>query len=93
MLNQINKNKFFSIEYTTKDGRTETYLCRGGVRKWKTSTGVKEVQGTGHVAPDNLIRLYCANRKDYRSFILDRIKRVKQGNIIINNLQILDHEN
>lgn len=86
MKNQINKSKFFSILYTTADGRTETYLVRGGVKKWKTNTGTKEVNGNGHETPEGLIKLYCANRKDYRSFKIDRIQRVKQGNVILNTL-------
>lgn len=85
---KINLNKFFSIIYTTQDGRTETYLCRAGVRKWKTKNGTCEVKGTGHETPEGMIRLYAANRMNYRTFDLSRIKRVKQGNNVFNSLNL-----
>lgn len=83
---KINPNKFFSITYTTKDQRTETYIVRSGVRRWKTDKGVQEVKGTGHETPEGMVRLYAANRKGYRTFILENILKVKQGSLVLSSL-------
>lgn len=83
----INKSKFFSIVYTTKDGRTETYICRAGVTKWKNQNCEQcEVKGTGRELKEGLINLYCTNRRNYRSFKLDMISKVKQGSFVSTSL-------
>lgn len=79
----FNSRLFFTIDYTKKDGSTNAYVVRRGVRRWKTADGKQaEVNGTGHATPEGLVRLYSANRKGYRMFDLKSIAQVKQSGVI-----------
>lgn len=84
MKTKINTARFFSMKYRTLDGRIQKYICRSGVTVWETMSGDLEmVKGIGYpVNKKTHIRLYCANRKGYRTFIKSRIIEVKQSNHI-----------
>lgn len=73
------KGKFFSIVYTRKDGQTNKYVCRTGVRKHLTG-------GTNH-KPENSVTVYAppsfnGQRAGYKTFLLENIREIRFGNLI-----------
>jgi hypothetical protein len=75
---KITKGKFFSIVYTRKDGQTNKYVCRTGVKKHLTG-GMK-------YAPENSITVYAppsfnGQRAGYKTFLLENIKEIRFGNM------------
>ena len=74
-LKSIVGNRFFAVQFTKTDGTTRDMVCRLGVSK-----GVK---GTGKTMPDHLVTVWDANKRAFRSFSLDRVHEIRQGNLTI----------
>lgn len=85
LTDSIKPHLFFLITYLKKStGEIEKYIIRTGVRRWKNFDGsYSEVKGIGHPSSPHLLKAYCSNRKCYRTFIVDNILHVKQGDIDI----------
>lgn len=64
------KGKFFSVEFTKKDGTLRLMLCRTGVKKYLVPNArpMRKAEGVQKV--------YDVHKKAYRSFRLDSVKRI-----------------
>ena len=72
------KGKFFSIVYTRKDGKTNRYVCRTGVKK--------HLSGGQNYPPENSVTVYAppsfnGQRAGYKTFLLENIREIKFKNM------------
>lgn len=70
------RGKFFTVEFTKKDGGNRVMLCRTGVVK-----GLNPLAKPRRKNKDIQI-VWDVHKKEYRSFRLDSVKRINQ--ILIN---------
>jgi len=82
ILFKATKGKFAKVVYQKKDGTTNTYTVRTGVKKYVT--------GTGKFPVPNSVTVYSvtAGNKGYKTFLLDNVKGFKCGNLKIGKLSV-----
>jgi hypothetical protein len=69
--------RFAKVVYKKKDGTTNTYTVRTGVKRYVT--------GVGKFPVPNSVTVYSvtAGNKGYKTFLLEGIKSVKCGGLIV----------
>lgn len=70
-------NKIFTVVFLKKDGSLRHMTGRLGVKKY--------VKGTGYAKPDNIVTVFEMQKKQYRSFDVDRVKEIKCNGEILKN--------
>lgn len=68
--------RFASVTYTNKEGRTNTYTIRTGVRKY--------TKGIGKTVVPNSVTVFCVDldNRGYKTFKRSGIKKVRCGKVM-----------
>jgi len=71
------KGKFAKVVYQKKDGTTNTYTVRTGVKKYVTGTGK-------HPVPHSVtVYSVTAGNTGYKTFLLNGIRSLKCGSLVV----------
>lgn len=71
---ELLNGKFFTVEFTKKDGTKRIMNCRTGVKKYLSNNG-KTIQITKPI-DNGILRVFDLQKNEYRSINLDTVNRI-----------------
>jgi len=76
------KGRFFTVEFTKKDGTKRIMNCRTGVKKYLSNNG-KKIQITQPI-DNGILRVFDLQKNQHRSINLDTVNRITFNKLTYN---------